>query len=163
VGLPVPYHLGGYSKLVKLLLVICSRLRAVVGNKDELFAFIRSKIGLLGVCNRHTFTPQHLKCLWDLLVEVIAGPEDAYSLLQISEQLSLGQHLMLLYRPEGMIRGFAHTIAVEEEDLHCLSALSYSSGVNYGSHRIGLGTHRWRSCRQREIEASSWLSNVCLG
>jgi hypothetical protein len=28
------YHIGGYSELIELLLVICPRLRAVVGNKD---------------------------------------------------------------------------------------------------------------------------------
>jgi hypothetical protein len=36
------YHLCGYTELVELLLVVCARLGAVVGHKDELLAWYDS-------------------------------------------------------------------------------------------------------------------------
>jgi hypothetical protein len=36
------YHLRGYTELVKLLLVVCARLGAVVRHEDELFAWCDS-------------------------------------------------------------------------------------------------------------------------
>jgi hypothetical protein len=72
------YHFCGYAQLVELLLVVCSRLGAVVGNKHELFAFATSNWAMVLAWESTTFTSQHLKCFRDSLIEMIAGPQDAY-------------------------------------------------------------------------------------
>lgn len=75
-GLPTTHHFAWYAHLIKLLLVIFARFRAVVGHKDKLLAWGLGQPAYVNPCaqSMSTFTPQHLECLLGSGKEVITGP-----------------------------------------------------------------------------------------